>query len=176
MKKALLGASKRLRGEKSRNKSSSDEKRNGSESSAKENPDGIVAEVSVRIKEQTKDHADEGIAVSVASGAVPSSTKEERKRRHKTAHAPTTPSESVTRNGDEDVRMTRAERALQKSTSEKVKVTGEGKMQSKRPRVSIKRKLPSDYTTSIVVQIINTPKEQRHSNIISRCYELVFCA
>jgi hypothetical protein len=171
MKKALLGASKRMRGEKSKNKSSSDEKKSASVSSAKENSDGIFPEVSVRVK----DHADEGIAVSVTTGAVPSSTREERKRRHKTAHAPTTPSDNITRNGDEDVKMSRAERALQKSTSEKVKIPGERKSKSKRPQVAIKSKLPIDYTTSIVVQIINTPKEQRQSNIITRCYALVFC-
>lgn len=175
MKKALLGASKRMRGEKSKNKSSSDEKKSASVSSAKENSDGIFPEVTVRVKEQTKDHADEGIAVSVTTGAVPSSTREERKRRHKTAHAPTTPSDNMTRNGDEDVKMSRAERALQKSTSEIVKIPGERKSKSKRSQVAIKSKLPMDYTTSIVVQIINTPKEQRQSNIITRCYALVFC-
>jgi hypothetical protein len=69
----------------------------------------------------------------------------------------------------------RAEKALQKNTSGKGKITGEGKTQSKRPRVAVKRKLPSDYTTSIVVQINNIPRQQRHSNIITRCYEMVFC-
>jgi hypothetical protein len=175
MKKALLGASKRMRGEKSRNKSSLDEKKNGSVSSSKENSDGIVLEEAVRIKDQTKDQADEDIAV-VTSSVVPSLTREERKRRHKTSHAPTTPSETIARNGDDDVRILRAEKALQKNTSGKGKITGEGRTQSKRPRVAVKRKLPSDYTTSIVVQIVDSPKQQRHSNIITRCYELVFCA
>jgi hypothetical protein len=172
MKKALLVASKRMRGERSRNKSSLDDKKNGSVSSSKENSDGVVPEEPVRMKEPTKIQADEAV---VTSGVVPSLTREERKRRHKTVHAPITHSEAIARNGDEDVRMSRAEKALQKNMSGKGKIIGEGRTQSKRPRVAVKRTLPSDYTTSIVVQINNIPRQQRHSNIITRCYEMVFC-
>lgn len=178
MKKAFLGASKRMRGDKSKSKSTLDDRKEGSVTSSKDQLNGIVQEVEVlevniKMREQAKDQNDDArTVVSVASGVMPSLPKEERKRRKRTVHAPVAPSEIVTiRNGDEDIRMSRSEKK-KSSSVEKGKMTSDVKVS----RAATKRKLPSDYSSSIVVQIIDSPKQQRHSSIISRCYELVFCA
>ena len=195
MKRALFGrSSHKVRGEKSRNRLA-EEIEEDAMTSAKASScrsvqeDSSVIDFVMAARGQSVDgsvisrqEAENLRAKTLPVSSAPTITKDDHKKKKRSSQTSATLSEGAeTKKFDEESQVPKAAKVTKKSSSReknKTSKSAKGEIGGKFAILpAIKGKVPSDYNTSIVVEImLHPPKKYGTQSIMSHWYDLVVCA